>query len=199
MGSTGQIMKTRIMSAMKCTKSPTTPQHDDNSDNSDKGDGKIHRKYQPANKIFGIAKMGLMLLMVFGGLSRLGRRRRRNISNMSSSSYSSPYMSMNDMYNSTLGNLSQATVVALPAHISSHLSDISLTSYHYENNDISNNNNYSSTNDTNNTKKNATPYFWDVHFSGESVAEYIFSACHGLIQACELGIRQPDFTEDVSI
>ncbi len=102
-------------------------------------------------------------------------------------------------YNSTLGNLSQATVM-LPAHISSHLSDTSPTSYHYENNDISNNNNYNSTNDANNAqKKNATPYFWDVHFSGESVAEYIFSACHGLIQACELGIRQPDFVEDVSI
>jgi len=41
-----------------------------------------------------------------------------------------------------------------------------------------------------------TPYFWDVHFSGESIAEAVFGHCHGLIQACEFGLRQPEFTED---
>lgn len=40
-----------------------------------------------------------------------------------------------------------------------------------------------------------TPYFWDVHFSGESIAESIFSSCHRLIQACELGLRQPNYNE----
>ena len=43
-----------------------------------------------------------------------------------------------------------------------------------------------------------TPYFWDVHFSGESVAEYIFGHCHDLIQASEFGMRQPGYNQDVS-
>jgi hypothetical protein len=44
-----------------------------------------------------------------------------------------------------------------------------------------------------------TPYFWDVHFSGESVAEHAFAVCHGLVQACEFGLRQRDYNEDVSL
>ena len=43
-----------------------------------------------------------------------------------------------------------------------------------------------------------TPYFWDVHFSGESIAEHVFSSCYGLILACEFGLRQPDYNEEVS-
>jgi len=43
-----------------------------------------------------------------------------------------------------------------------------------------------------------TPYFWDVHFSGESIAEHIFSSCYGLTLACEFGLRQPDYNEEVS-
>mmetsp|Transcript_27351 Transcript_27351/g.42973 ORF Transcript_27351/g.42973 Transcript_27351/m.42973 type:complete len:579 (+) Transcript_27351:218-1954(+) len=41
-----------------------------------------------------------------------------------------------------------------------------------------------------------TPYFWDVHFSGESIAEAIFSQCHNLIMAAEFGLRQPQYSED---
>ena len=41
-----------------------------------------------------------------------------------------------------------------------------------------------------------TPYFWDVHFAGETIAERVFSKCHGLAQAAEHGLQQPDFTED---
>eukprot|EP00547_Thalassionema_nitzschioides_P006684 CAMPEP_0194218594 /NCGR_PEP_ID=MMETSP0156-20130528/24105_1 /TAXON_ID=33649 /ORGANISM="Thalassionema nitzschioides, Strain L26-B" /LENGTH=288 /DNA_ID=CAMNT_0038948003 /DNA_START=344 /DNA_END=1207 /DNA_ORIENTATION=+ len=41
-----------------------------------------------------------------------------------------------------------------------------------------------------------TPYFWDIHFAGESIAESIFSKCHFLIQACEHGLQQPGYTED---
>lgn len=40
------------------------------------------------------------------------------------------------------------------------------------------------------------PYFWDVHFSGESVAERYFAKCHGLVQAAEHGLRQANFNED---
>jgi hypothetical protein len=43
-----------------------------------------------------------------------------------------------------------------------------------------------------------TPYFWDVHFSGESVAEAVFSMCHGLVLAAEFGLRQMDYDEEVS-
>ena len=41
-----------------------------------------------------------------------------------------------------------------------------------------------------------TPYFWDVHFAGETIAERVFSKCHGLAQAAEHGLQQPDFNED---
>jgi len=41
-----------------------------------------------------------------------------------------------------------------------------------------------------------TPYFWDVHFTGESVVESIMSNCHGLVTACEVGLRQPDYDEE---
>lgn len=44
-----------------------------------------------------------------------------------------------------------------------------------------------------------TPYFWDVHFSGESVAEAVFSTCHGLVLAAEFGLRQKDYDEEVSL
>ena len=42
-----------------------------------------------------------------------------------------------------------------------------------------------------------TPYFWDVHFSGESIAEAVFSTCLGLTLAAEHGLRQPDYDEEV--
>lgn len=207
-------LRTRIMSAMNCTKSPH--QHDD--DDTDEGDGRTYRdrnhtQQQPLNKMFGmLAKLGLMLLMMTGSVSRLAGRYHSkpkasslSFKNMPSSSSS---ISMNDLYlrgqqtsyhahgeiqqNSTHStNLSQA--ILLPAHLSSHLSDIALPYYHSSSSIGTNNFTF-----RNKTVNNDTPYFWDVHFSGESVAEYIFSACHGLIQACEMGIRQPDFTENVS-
>jgi len=45
-------------------------------------------------------------------------------------------------------------------------------------------------------REHEAPYFWDVHFSGETVAEAIFGQCHYLVQACEHGTRQPHFNED---
>ena len=45
-------------------------------------------------------------------------------------------------------------------------------------------------------KSTETPYFWDVHFSGETIAERVFSKCHGLVQAAEHGFQQPEYTED---
>merc|ERR1740124_30473 len=41
-----------------------------------------------------------------------------------------------------------------------------------------------------------TPFFWDVHFAGESIAESVFSKCHFLIQACEHGLKQPDYNDE---
>lgn len=40
------------------------------------------------------------------------------------------------------------------------------------------------------------PYFWDIHFAGESLAESVFSKCHFLIQACEHGLKQPNYNEE---
>jgi hypothetical protein len=41
-----------------------------------------------------------------------------------------------------------------------------------------------------------TPFFWDIHFSGESIAEAIFADCHNLVMASEFGLRQPNYSED---
>lgn len=41
-----------------------------------------------------------------------------------------------------------------------------------------------------------TPLFWDIHFSGESIAEAIFSDCYNLVMASEFGLRQPNYSED---
>jgi hypothetical protein len=41
-----------------------------------------------------------------------------------------------------------------------------------------------------------TPYFWDVHFAGESIAEYIFTHCYHLILACEFGLRQVEYNDE---
>jgi len=42
-----------------------------------------------------------------------------------------------------------------------------------------------------------TPFFWEVALTGESVAKKVFSHCHNLVQACELGVRQPRYNEDM--
>jgi len=42
-----------------------------------------------------------------------------------------------------------------------------------------------------------TPYFWDIHFAGESIAEHIFTHCHHLILACEFGLRQVEYNDEV--
>lgn len=44
--------------------------------------------------------------------------------------------------------------------------------------------------------KAETPYFWDIHFAGETVAESVFTKCHFLIQACEHGLKQPDYNDE---
>jgi hypothetical protein len=44
--------------------------------------------------------------------------------------------------------------------------------------------------------KTDTPYFWDIHFAGESIAESVFTKCHFLILACENGLQQPIFHKD---
>lgn len=45
-------------------------------------------------------------------------------------------------------------------------------------------------------RESDVPYYWDVHFSGESVAERVLAKCHGLAQACEHGLSQPNFNEE---
>eukprot|EP00545_Synedropsis_sp_CCMP1620_P009398 CAMPEP_0119023678 /NCGR_PEP_ID=MMETSP1176-20130426/30413_1 /TAXON_ID=265551 /ORGANISM="Synedropsis recta cf, Strain CCMP1620" /LENGTH=400 /DNA_ID=CAMNT_0006978787 /DNA_START=10 /DNA_END=1209 /DNA_ORIENTATION=+ len=44
--------------------------------------------------------------------------------------------------------------------------------------------------------KTDTPYFWDIHFAGEIIAESVFTKCHFLIQACEHGLKQPDYNDE---
>jgi len=42
-----------------------------------------------------------------------------------------------------------------------------------------------------------TPFFLQVTLTGESVAKRIFSHCYNLVQACELGRKQPQYNEDM--
>lgn len=45
-------------------------------------------------------------------------------------------------------------------------------------------------------RKTEVPFFWDIHFAGETLAESVFSKCHFLIQACEHGLKQPNFNDE---
>lgn len=140
-------------------------------------------------------------LVVFMGVFHIGRRRGHQLGEeeMSFASSSSASSSMNDQY--LRGHLPSTDDAFLPsgnnpgssstrnqpltdpntiihhAIFPSHLSHLSNLTLAYN-------------------PLVETPYFWDVHFSGESVAEAVFSKCHGLVQACEFGLRQPDYNED---
>uniref|UniRef100_A0A7S1Y445 Sulfotransferase domain-containing protein n=1 Tax=Grammatophora oceanica TaxID=210454 RepID=A0A7S1Y445_9STRA len=41
-----------------------------------------------------------------------------------------------------------------------------------------------------------TPYFWDIHFAGETLAESVFSKCYTLVQSCEHGLKQPGYRNE---
>ncbi|KAL7542936.1 hypothetical protein ACHAXR_012231 [Thalassiosira sp. AJA248-18] len=207
-------IKEKVLSVMNCTKSKSSQQqtyHGGDEDYDDEEMTVMTEKSSSFDKIR-LAKIGLIAMMMFVVVFKLGRQRGRgfgveydadgSLSSMSFSALSSS-LSMSEQYlrggqqlSSTDGQLSSNSASSItgnnqqplggiedenaiihhavfPTHLA-HLSNLT-SSY---NPDVE------------------TPYFWDVHFSGETIAEAIFSHCHHLVQACEFGLRQPDYNED---
>lgn len=197
-GEEGRVKQT-VLSAMNCTKSKESHFHEeDDEEEEDWENDSVHESFVKTRMI----KIGLLMLVVVMGVFQIGRRRGHQLgevelsfasSSLTSSSMNDPYLrghlpSTDDAFLSS-GNIpgsrnqppttdSSNTIIhhaIFPTHLS-HLSNLTVAY----------------------NPLVETPYFWDVHFSGESVAEAIFSHCHGLVQACEFGLRQPDYNEDVS-
>lgn len=132
-----------------------------------------------------LLKLALFILILFMGIRTMNRR-KHNSNSSSSGTEEESLLQMSEEYlessirgaSNSLSELASNTIVhtaTFPKHLS-HLTN--LTSLY--------------------NPKVETPYFWDVHFSGESIAEHVFSTCYGLIMACEFGLRQPDYNEEVS-
>ncbi|KAL7551414.1 hypothetical protein ACHAWF_014621 [Thalassiosira exigua] len=156
------------------------------------GGGEIQRRVLSAakevasTKRFGMAKIALAMMFIFVAVFQLGRWRGRRIGSRQKASAAASF-SMKEKYLRAFGagkrsggttrpTIDNNTIVynaVFPPHFA-HLSNLT-TSY---------------------DPMKETPFFWDVHFSGESVAEGVFSRCHHLVQACEFGLRQPNYDED---
>jgi len=174
------------MGIVNCTRRPPADGHNDEED------GGEHGFFQKRpSRIIGMAKYGLLALIVFVGLFQIGRfRGRRRDAVDTGLSASSPSLSTGEQHlraskntrgekPPSISNSNNNNTIVHQAYFSSYLSHLSNLTTSYD-------------------PSTETPYFWDVHFSGESVAEYVFARCHGLVQACEFGLRQHDYDEDVS-
>ena len=132
-------------------------------------------------------KIGVLMLLALFGVHRLGRRRGRQIGSSASHSMSDMYLRGQLSSKSSGGansNNEQTksyddNAIVHTAFFPPHLGHLANLTKPYD-------------------AKKETPFFWDVHMSGESVAEAVFAQCHGLVQACEFGLRQPNYDEDVS-
>ena len=165
----------RVKKMMKCTKS-------EDEDVDEKADELLTDDTNPkrvtTSKV--IFVMMLIALVVFN----MGRLKGRNIeeekeslsslNNQKLRGQSGQDNSINTNNLSKNNNINQAA--ALEVSFPSYFSSLSNLTEEY--------------------RPEETPYFWDVHFSGESIAEAIFSHCHNLVMAAEFGLRQPDYSED---
>lgn len=226
-GDEGMINTERIKSAvMNCTKQQRdNVEHDDESDDEDEDGFDKHQQQQqqqqPHGQVMKMAKIGLLALIAFFGIFQVGRFRGHRIgseaelvvddasllsmsSMLASSSSKSSSLSMSEQY--LRGNLpSESKMSSSSNAYSSSSSGTTITTREHNNTitiihqaifpiHLSHLSNLTKSYNPN----VETPYFWDVHFSGESVAESIFSKCHSLVQAAEFGLRQFDYNEDVS-
>ena len=181
-GDTHRILR-RVKNVMKCSK-------DEDDDDLEAANPVTNdtNAYRP-KKLKVVFLMILIVLVVFS----MGRRKGRNIEEEKES------LSSSTLYNQTLRGISAPNLQV-------QASSINMES-------VSKSNNISQTSTlqvvfpsyfsslSNLTEEYRpdieTPYFWDVHFSGESVAEAVFSNCLNLIMAAEFGFRQPNYSEDM--
>jgi len=194
------VITSRIKSAMNCNrdKSHLINRGNNRRDGKDEEEDEkeqLIKQQQKQNQqsllpfnMMTLLKLLLFILILFMGIQTINKRKQHN-SNSSSSNTTEEEESLlqiSEEYlenslrgaSNTISELTSNTIVhtaTFPQHLS-HLTNLT--------------NMYN--------PRIETPYFWDVHFSGESIAEHVFSSCYGLILACEFGLRQPDYNEEVS-
>ena len=194
------VITSRIKSAMNCNRdkshlSNQGNRRDGKEEEEDEKEQFIKQQQQNQNQsllpfnMMTILKLSLFILILLMGIQTINKRKQHN-SNSSSNTTEEEEESLlqiSEEYlesslrgaSNTLSELTSNTIVhtaIFPNHLS-HLTNLT--------------NMYN--------PRIETPYFWDVHFSGESIAEHVFASCYGLTLACEFGLRQPDYNEEVSI
>lgn len=165
----------RVKKVMKCTQNDNEDVEKD-ADELNLSSEDTNSKRTSTSKV--IFVMMLIALVVFNVGRRKGRnmeKEKESLSSLNNQKLSVPKLQVQDnfiMEKLPKNNQTAALDVLFPSYLSS-LSNL-----------------------TEEYRPEETPYFWDVHFSGESIAEAIFSNCHNLVLAAEFGLRQPDYTED---
>jgi hypothetical protein len=169
----------RVKKVMKCTKNEDEDVEKDADELELSSDDTTPKRTSTSKVMF---VMMLIVLVVFNMGRRKGRNMEKekeslsNLNNQKLRGQSVPNLQVQDNSINTeklpKNNQTAALEVFFPSYFSS-LSDL-----------------------TEEYRPEETPYFWDVHFSGESIAEAIFSHCHNLVMAAEFGLRQPDYSED---
>ena len=196
------VITSRIKSAMNCNRDKSHLNHQDGNrrdgkeEEEDEKEQFIKQQQQQNQQstlfnMMTLLKLALFILILLMGIRTINKRKQHNNSSSSNTTeeeesllqISEEYLESSlrgasDSISSGISELTSNTIVhtaTFPQHLS-HLTNLT--------------NMYN--------PKIETPYFWDVHFSGESIAEHVFSSCYGLTLACEFGLRQPDYNEEVS-
>ena len=192
------VITSRIKSAMNCNRDKSHllnqggNRRDGKEEEEDEKEQLIKQQQQqnqqsllPFNTMT-LLKLLLFILILFMGIRTINKRKQHNSKSSSNTTEEEEsLLQISEEYlesslrgaSNTISELTSNTIVhtaTFPNHLS-HLTN--LTNIY--------------------NPKVETPYFWDVHFSGESIAEHVFATCYGLTLACEFGLRQPDYNEEV--
>ena len=190
------VITSRIKSAMNCNRDKSHVINGNRRDGKEEEEDKKEqfiKQQQNQNQsstpynMMTLLKLALFILILFMGIRTINKRKQHNSKSSSNTiEEEESLLQISEEYlesslrgaSNTLSELTSNTIVhtaTFPNHLS-HLTNLT--------------NMYN--------PKIETPYFWDVHFSGESIAEHVFATCYGLSLACEFGLRQPDYNEEVS-
>jgi len=190
------VITSRIKSAMNCNRDKSHLINGNRRDGKEEEDDEKEqfiKQQQNQNQssttfnIMTILKLSLFILILLMGIRTINKRKQTTSSSSNTTTEEEEsLLQISEEYlesslrgaSNTLSELTSNTIIhtaTFPNHLS-HLTNLT--------------NMYN--------PRIETPYFWDVHFSGESIAEHVFSSCYGLTLACEFGLRQPDYNEEVS-
>jgi len=189
------VITSRIKSAMNCNRDKShlmnqgnrrdgKEEEEDEKEQLIKQQQKQNQQSLLSFNMMTLLKLALFILSLLMGIQTINKRKQTNSSNTTTEEEES-LLQISEEYlesslrgaSNTLSELTSNTIVhtaTFPNHLS-HLTNLT--------------NMYN--------PRIETPYFWDVHFSGESIAEHVFSSCYGLTLAGEFGLRQPDYNEEV--